>query len=288
MFIILTQATALSLAVVSESFSVIGLAATFPSIYWSVISMGAVLGAGKLIAASFVYRFWHIAPKTLIIPMSVFVIVLTMITMVGHFGYLSKGYLADSHDIKTVTAKLASLSEEKDRKLARKVEIDSQIANIPPERVTARIRLSKQFEAEQIQLTTRINEIELEITKLKDAQIDADSHSGPISYIATALGASQDNSMKWFILLLVSVFDPLTLATTVSISVMIAHRKYEEEQLKAQESTPKPRRKRTQEVETVTDSKPLDEFFDAPVAQELPPTNTQEWIKPNVKTELRF
>ena len=224
-FIPLVIIIALALATVSGAFSIIGMAATFPSIFWSIVSMGIVLEAGKLSAASFIYRYWRYAPKSLSIPMIVFVVVLIVISITGHFGYLSKGYQQDSLPLQQISAQVTQLEQERTRKIERKKEIDVQISQLPTDRVISRIRLSKQFNSEQVLVTSRINELDGKILELKSKQIEAVGHVGPITYISSALGITTDEGVKWFIFLIVSVFDPLALALTVSVSVMLKHKK---------------------------------------------------------------
>lgn len=257
MFIYITAIIAFALAVVSEAFSITGMAATFPSIFWSVVAMGAVLGAGKLAAASFLYRYWDYAPKLLSVPMVVFVVVLTTISITGHFGYLSKGYMQDSIPLKQIETQIAQLEKERDRKVERKKEIDTQVANLPSDRAAARVRLMKQFSDEQTVVTNRINALDAEITTLKSRQIETSSHVGPIMYISQALGITTDDGVKWFILLIVSVFDPLALALTIAVSVMIKHRLelLESQQEEVEEEHPRVRRRKVREKDI-----PLDLF----------------------------
>ena len=56
-FIIILILTTLAIAGSAAYFSIYGLAAIFSGIFWPVILMGTSLEAGKLVAASYVYRF---------------------------------------------------------------------------------------------------------------------------------------------------------------------------------------------------------------------------------------
>jgi hypothetical protein len=234
-FIIIAAIVALALATVSEAFSIIGMAQTFPFIFWSVIAMGVVLGAGKLVGASFVYRYWKTAPKALTIPIAVLVCVLTVTTITSHFGYLSNGYLHDSLPLKQVTVQIEQFEKERDRKIVRKQEIDTQIAQLPSDRAASRVKLAKQFADEQNSLTARINSLDTQITELKGKQLDATSHVGPIAYISSAIGITTDDGVKWFILLIAGVFDPLALLITIAISHMVEVRKLELEEANKEE-----------------------------------------------------
>ncbi len=94
MFIaILTLLSALSISGVAIFYSVIGLATIFPGAFWPVIIMGSVLEVGKLITASWLYRQWKFTPFLLKTYLTTAVIVLSLITSMGIFGFLSKAHL---------------------------------------------------------------------------------------------------------------------------------------------------------------------------------------------------
>jgi hypothetical protein len=56
---------ALALACVSAAFSIDGLTAIFAGAFWPIIIMGAVLEAGKLVAAAWLTEHWTSAPSLL-------------------------------------------------------------------------------------------------------------------------------------------------------------------------------------------------------------------------------
>jgi hypothetical protein len=56
---------ALALACVSAAFSIDGLTAIFAGAFWPVITMGAALEAGKLVAAAWLTEHWNSAPSLL-------------------------------------------------------------------------------------------------------------------------------------------------------------------------------------------------------------------------------
>ena len=94
MFIaILTLLSALSISGVAIFYSVIGLATIFPGAFWPVVIMGSVLEVGKLITASWLYRQWKFTPILLKTYLTTAVILLSIITSMGIFGFLSKAHL---------------------------------------------------------------------------------------------------------------------------------------------------------------------------------------------------
>ena len=94
MFIaILTLLSALSVSGVAIFYSVIGLATIFPGAFVPVVIMGSVLEVGKLVTASWLYRHWKQCRFLLKTYLTTAVVVLSLITSMGIFGFLSKAHL---------------------------------------------------------------------------------------------------------------------------------------------------------------------------------------------------
>ena len=107
MFIaILTLLSALSISGVAIFYSVIGLATIFPGAFWPVIIMGSVLEVGKLITASWLYRHWKQTRFLLKTYLTISVIVLSLITSMGIFGFLSKAHLEQNLASKSLTQRI--------------------------------------------------------------------------------------------------------------------------------------------------------------------------------------
>ena len=84
--------SALLIAGSAAFFSVFGLSKLFAGASLAVIIMAGSLEFGKLVAASFLYRYWkkiNFLHKTY---MTIAVITLVLITSAGIFGFLSNAY----------------------------------------------------------------------------------------------------------------------------------------------------------------------------------------------------
>ena len=84
--------SALLIAFSAAFFSVFGLSKLFAGAELSVIIMAGSLEFGKLVAASFLYRYWdkvNLFQKTYLMTA---VVTLVLITSAGIFGYLSTSY----------------------------------------------------------------------------------------------------------------------------------------------------------------------------------------------------
>ena len=102
----LTLLSALSISGVAIFYSVIGLATIFPGAFWPVVIMGSVLEVGKLVTASWLYRNWKHTRWLLKTYLTIAVVVLSLITSMGIFGFLSKAHLEQNLAEDTVTQRI--------------------------------------------------------------------------------------------------------------------------------------------------------------------------------------
>ena len=113
MFIaILTLLSALSISGVAIFYSVIGLATIFPGAFVPVVIMGGVLEVGKLITASWLYRNWKFTPFMLRTYLTTAVIILSLITSMGIFGFLSKAHLEQNLASDTLIQRIQILEDK--------------------------------------------------------------------------------------------------------------------------------------------------------------------------------
>ena len=113
MFIaILTLLSALSISGVAIFYSVIGLATIFPGAFWPVVIMGSVLEVGKLIAASWLYRNWKHTRFLLKTYLTAAVVVLSLITSMGIFGFLSKAHLEQNLASENLTQRIELINSK--------------------------------------------------------------------------------------------------------------------------------------------------------------------------------
>jgi len=113
MFIaILTLLSALSISGVAIFYSVIGLATIFPGAFVPVIIMGSVLEIGKLITASWLYRHWKQCRFLLKTYLTASVVVLSLITSMGIFGFLSKAHLEQNLASENLTQRIELINSK--------------------------------------------------------------------------------------------------------------------------------------------------------------------------------
>lgn len=239
-FITLLIAVTLSLAGSAAFFSIHGLAQIFTGAFWPVVIMATSLEAGKLIAASYTYRYWSIISRFMRAYLLAAIVVLMVITSAGIFGYLSGAYQKDMLSLKLKEQQIEQLQEEREQykelkteTLDRKDEIDADIASLPNNYITARQRLlgEKGYgpELERIkedleEYNLKIRNINEKIVKLESTTLEQRVHTGPITFIAKVFNEDVDDTTKWLILLIIFAFDPLAVILTVGANVAIIHR----------------------------------------------------------------
>lgn len=105
-------ASALFIAGCSAFFSVRGLGLLFVGSAVAVMIMASSLEVGKLVAASFLYRYWHHLNRPLKIYLTLAVLVLIGITSLGNYGYLARAYERTHSHVTMLEDQIAALEKE--------------------------------------------------------------------------------------------------------------------------------------------------------------------------------
>jgi hypothetical protein len=209
--------------------SVVGLGAVFAYSY-VVMLMAVALDIAKVTTVTFLYRHRKEIGWTMKSYMLAACLVLMMITSSGVFGYLSGEFQSAIASSSQQTVIIQTLEEEKGRLQKRKEEIDKQIAQLPQNNVRGRAQLMKQFGPEVTRLNDRLAEIDKKLPELKVANIEKNVHVGPIMYVAEAFKTTPQEAVKWVILTIIGVFDPLAIALLVAGNFLLARKKPEPEE----------------------------------------------------------
>ena len=207
--------------------SIVGLSALF-STNPVIIALALSWDIAKVITVSFLYKQWGNISKSMKYYMTVAACILMVITSSGAAGYLSAEFQKAIIPTKGSEILVKSMSDEKTRLEARKIEIDKQISQLPPENVKGRQKLQKQFAPELDHINGRIIEIDQALPKLQMQQVDVNAHAGPILYIAQAFDTTVESAVKYVILLIIFVFDPLAVALIIAGNFLLDQKRKEE------------------------------------------------------------
>ena len=237
----LTLLTALSLSTVAAYYSIIGLTAIFAGAVIPIIVMGSILEVGKITTTVWLRKYWNRCSWLLKMYLVPAVILLALLTSMGIFGFLSKAHSDQGLVSGDVQAKLAIYDEkiktQRDNiDLARKAltqmdqQVDARLSRGDSENSAERaVAIRRQQQGERAKLQKEILDAQNTISKLNEerAPIAAENRKveaevGPIKYIAAFIyGDNPDSNLleravRWVIILLVAVFDPLAIALVLA------------------------------------------------------------------------
>ena len=225
--------SALFVAGSAAFFSVFGLSNLFAGAKLSVIVMASSLEFGKLVAASFLYRFWNNVNKILRTYMAIGVVVLVLITSAGIFGYLSNAYQGATINFEKQSTELLALEDRLDvlqeDRVFLKQELDDQVATLPENYFTAKRNLREQYNPQIQEISNEILEVKGRISDLEIELIETGVDVGPAIYLAKAFETDVDTVVKFFIFILIFVFDPLALALVLAFNHTLIHDEQEKD-----------------------------------------------------------
>lgn len=237
----LTLLVALSLSSVAAYYSIIGLTAIFAGAVIPVIIMGSILEVGKITTTVWLRKYWGRASWVLKLYLVPAVIALALLTSMGIFGFLSKAHMEQGitsgdaqgkvaiYDEKIKTSKdnidanrkaLKQLDEAVDQVMGRSTSEQGADKAVAVRRSQANDRKRLLAEIQDEQKT--VSKLSEERAPLASELRKVEAEVGPIKYIAALIyGDNADQNMleaavRWVIILLVVVFDPLAIALVLA------------------------------------------------------------------------
>lgn len=253
-FALITLLCALSLSAIAAYYSVIGLMAIFAASPIPIAIMGGALEFSKLIAASWAYKNWTLAPRLLKYYFVVAVVILMFITSLGIFGYLSKAHSDQSLIGGDVSAQLALIDEkikvERDnidvnRKTLKQMDeaVDQIMVRSTDEKGASKAAaLRKTQQAERNRILQEIESHNKLISTLNQERVPiatqirkVEAEVGPIKYIASLMYDEVDSnvldkSVRFVIILLVLVFDPMAVLLVIAANFSMRQLNEEKEE----------------------------------------------------------
>ena len=224
-FPILVGFSALLIAGSAAFFSVFGLSKLFAGAQLAVIIMAGSLEFGKLVGASFLYRYWDRITSLHKFYMTTAVGVLIVITSAGIFGFLSNAYQGATVTFEKESTALIykedRLEQLQNDKKFLKEELEAAIAELPDNYRTAKRKLREEYQPQINQINKDIIQLKGEVGDLKIALVETGVEVGPAIYIARTFDTDVDTVVKFFILVLIFVFDPMAVIFVISYNVTL-------------------------------------------------------------------
>ena len=250
-----TLLVALTISAVAEFYSIVGLTAIFSAAFWPIVIMGASLGVGKVTAAVWLKLNWERASwtyKLYLVPAVAFLMVLTSM---GIFGFLSKAHSDQSLVTGDSQSKVAIYDEkistakgniDANRKALKQMDeaVDQVMARSDDEKGADKaVAIRRGQSKERTRLLAEIENEQKKVAQLSEERAPyaaefrrIENEVGPIKYIAALIyGDNPDanileRAVRWVIILIVAVFDPLALVLILAAQQTLRWAKEDKEE----------------------------------------------------------
>ena len=239
---ILLLISGLAVSIIGAYYSILGLAALFAGAYWAVVTMGITLEVAKLVTVSWLYRNWKLdlLPQSIRMYLLSAVLMLMFITSIGIFGFLSKAHLDTSAPntgnrllVKNIERQIES--EKKAITGAQKIvdQLDKALDKVIDKDADKGLIERQKQQNERNRANNIITSSSNKITQLSNQKLNYDKNQlaidkeiGPFKYVAEILfgdadDGNLDRAVRFVIICLLFVFDPLAVLMLVAVNVSI-------------------------------------------------------------------
>jgi len=239
---ILLLISGLAVSFIGAYYSILGLATLFAGAYWAVITMGVTLEVAKLVTVSWLYRNWKLdlLPQSIRMYLLSAVLMLMFITSIGIFGFLSKAHLDTSAPntgnrllVKNIERQIDS--EKKAITGAQKIvdQLDKALDKVIDKDADKGLVERQKQQNERNRANNIITSSSNKITQLSNQKLNYDKNQlaidkeiGPFKYVAEILfgdadDGNLDRAVRFVIICLLFVFDPLAVLMLVAVNVSI-------------------------------------------------------------------
>ena len=233
--------SALIIAGCAAFFSVTGLGVLFSGASTAVMVMAGSLEFAKLVAATYLKQMWDEIKGFNKWYLTIAVGILMMITSAGIFGYLSNAFQAQSLQLQQVDREVLVYSTKIEQNTAQINQLNTQLGQLSStqnailDKGKVNNRLLRSIDNKDKQTATingKISTLQDEnaknndkINEIKIKNLGLEKEVGGFRFIAEAFGIELKNVVKFFIFLIVIVFDPLAIALIIAFNGLIGKKK---------------------------------------------------------------
>jgi cell division protein FtsL len=244
---VLVGFSAIIIAGCAAYFSVTGLGVLFAGASISVMVMASALELAKLVAATYLKQKWNDIGGFNKWYLTISVGVLMLITSAGIFGYLSNAFQAQSLQLQQVDREIAVHQTKIDQNTTQITQLSTQITEFNTNqgkildggKVNSRLIRSIDNRDKQIdKINDKISDLQTQnaqetekINEIKIANLDLEKEVGGFRFVAEAFGMELKNVVKFFIFLIVIVFDPLAVALIIAFNGLIEDKKKKQREI---------------------------------------------------------
>ncbi len=248
---VLVGLSAILVAGCAAYFSVTGLGVLFAGASISVMVMAGSLELAKLVAATYLKQEWDTLKGFNKWYLTISVGTLMLITSAGIFGYLSNAFQQQNLGLQKIERDIAVYQTQITKNDGEIARYTTQLTNQQNIRNSQEANLSKQIDkdkstsrvsqmirtadkeiasvSKRIDELTKQNNVALDsINAIKNNNIELEREVGGFRFVAEAFNVPLNTVVKFFIFIIVIVFDPLAVALIIAFNGLIMKRKEED------------------------------------------------------------
>jgi len=216
---------ATSVSTLGAYFSIVGLGALFSGATVSIWIMAGSLEFAKFVLAAYLHQTWKVINPLMKIYMTVSVIILSTITSVGIFGYLSDAYQSASVVLEAENIKLRDLKKQQENFEAEIDRLSYSVDEIPDERITRKLQARQAIEPRILELKGKIQDLDKQMTASNLNILEVKKKVGPLIFISKNFNVDIDVVVRYLIFIFVTVFDPLAICLVIASTYSIESRR---------------------------------------------------------------
>ena len=233
--------SAIIIAGCAAFFSVTGLGVLFSGAATSVMVMAGALEFAKLVSATYLKQEWDTIKGFNKWYLTSAVALLMLITSAGIFGYLSNAFQQQNLKLQQVDREIVVYTTKIEQNQSQIIQLNTQLTNLSSTqgkildngKVNNRLlRSIDNKDKQSAQINTKISNLQDEnaknndeINKIKIKNLDLEKEVGGFRFVAEIFGVELKKVVKFFIFLIVIVFDPLAVALIIAFNGMISNKK---------------------------------------------------------------
>lgn len=237
---------ALLISITGSFFSIYGLGKLFGGHQLGATIIAFSFEFGNIVTAASLKYFWKFLPSFLKYPLIIVVVILTLITSMGLYGYLSDGYQKTAMKDEIVQRRSGLVKLKKDNfqlriddykkelesvngsisTLTTGLNTNSQTQSVIKGQVVTNVQVTSKKGIEnqlsisndrKLTLNSKIEGLQDSVQRLELEMIEIEANNsnaselGPLKYLAELTGSPMNKIVNWLILLIVIVFQPLAI-----------------------------------------------------------------------------
>jgi len=237
----LTGLAAILVAGCAAYFSVTGLAVLFSGAFFAVMLMAGSLEFAKLVSATYLKQRWKDISGLNKWYLTIAVVVLMVITSAGIFGFLSNAFQQQNIRLEQVSREISVWQTKIDNSQTQVNSLNTQITNLQnnQDKIIGNTEINNRVlrsvdkrDAQVSKLQDKINVLQdsilsynERINTIKNENIGLEREIGGFRFVAESFNLPLNTVVKFFIILIVFVFDPLAIALVIAFNSMISTKK---------------------------------------------------------------